>query len=735
MDISNKLVPGKVDNEGIVSRENITPFVAAVSSPAHFPDFACVTPRGKVKRDTVSMSAFTQLFGDITDSNTPFYNPVAVAIQVLGQAGQGSFSFRRLVGNEVQARVIMGVVLFENQDVPNYERDANGGYVFDEAGKPKVHESTPTVKGVVAHPAKLAVHPDAAIGEAKVVEVTANPDGMAADGAKGKFYPMFELVSGIGDDYNRMYAAIGHRPSADWYEISAFVTTYGSFPFTLNVGQRLDNGLRVPAVTVGGSPDTTLTLFDTVGANNVRYGIQTSLDHYTGRDVNRPVIDRPAPFEESFVYGRNIDAVCQILFAAEYTAGTSIAPDVASNKLPQRAIMNPLTFVDHNGNPYVHVVFGGQADFTGSPDLSVSRVSLNHYFQAAGGIDPFADATGKYPDAPKSWNVQRDGEWVVETGTDLLVTHKQYWEMNQILLEAWLTSYHGSLDTKDVIRNRTSFMWDVGYNGAIKNLLISFLARRKDIIVVPCATEYLVKKTQDQLYSTREALHARIAMIPESETFQSHACRSAINLWDGKVINEPTFGHFSLNMDNMFAFAIAGGGADGKVYANLMPDNEGNRTLRVMHEPFVQFEDDDPAANNLIQGSITVTPLNTTQFCRPALPTVYSETESVLKDLANVWTCICVEKILQDLWITISGNTQLSREGYIARMKDGAEARIRENLGAVISAYSVEPSFREDRPNSKSTMYTKTHLWFRKGVYMMNSVLEVRNEDSLGTDA
>ncbi|QMV29147.1 putative major tail sheath protein [Aeromonas phage AP1] len=101
----------------------------------------------------------------------------------------------------------------------------------------------------------------------------------------------------------------------------------------------------------------------------------------------------------------------------------------------------------------------------------------------------------------------------------------------------------------------------------------------------------------------------------------------------------------------MYAFAIAGGGEDGKVYANLMPDNEGNRTLRVMHDPLVQFEDDDPAANNLIQGSITVTPLNTSQFCRPALPTVYNSTESVLKDLPNVWACICVEKILQDEWI------------------------------------------------------------------------------------
>lgn len=734
MDIDNKLVPGKVDNEGIVSRENITPFVAQISSPAHFPDFACVTPRGKVKRDSVSTSAFTQTFGDILDANSPYYNPVAVAIQALGTAGQETFSFRRLVGNEEQARIIMGAILFDDQDVPNYEREDDGSYVFDEAGKPKVHSTTPTVKGVVAYPAQLKASKDSPVGAAKTVEVTAGASDMVPAGTKGKFYPMYEMLSGIGDDYNRMYAAFGHPSTTDWYEVSRFVTNYGAFPFSMNIGQRLDNGMRVPATTVAGVPTVNLTLYDVVGANNVRYGIQVALDRFTGRDVNRPVTERPAPFDEAYVYTANIDKVCQILYAAEYVTGTAIPPDVLSNKLPTRAIMNPLTYVDHNGKPYVHVLFGGNTKFVTNPDLDVSRVSMNHYFQANGGVNPFADADGNFPNPPKSWNTQIDGPWIATAGTDDMITHKQYWEMNQILLEAYLVSYRGSLDTKDVIRNRTSFMWDLGFNSAIKDIMISFMGRRKDIIVVPCATEYLVKKSQEQLYSTREALHAKIAMIPESETFQSHACRASINLWDGRVINEPTFSRYSLNIDNMYAFAVAGGGADGKIYANLMPDNEGNRTLRIMHDPLVQFEDDDPAANNLIQGSITVTPLNATQFCRPALPTIYSETESVLKDLPNVWACICVEKILQDLWITISGNTQLGREGYIARMKDGAEARIRENLGAVISSYSVEPAFREDRPNSKSTMYTTTHLWFRKGVYMMNSVLEVRNEDSLGTD-
>lgn len=732
MSAFSKVIPGKVINEGIVSRENLAPYTPIISSPAHFPDFACVTPMGPVKRDTVSTAGFTEKFGNILDPDVPFYNPVAVAIQTLGKAAQASFSFRRLTGNEEKARVIMGVVLFADQDVPNYKRE-NGEYVYDDTGNPVPDATTPTVKGVFAFPVKMEASAATPIGKAKSIEITAPTGGTMPVGTKGKFYPLFELVSGIGDDYNSMYAAFGHPNSTDWKEISRFVRTYGAYPYTINIGRRLNNGLRVPATTVNGTPNVPFTLFDMTDDLNVRYGVQVAMDHFTGRDVNRPVEERPAPFSEAFVYRNNLDQVCEALYKAEYVDGVGQAPEIVSNKLPARAIMNPFSFVDHNGSPYRHVLFGGNEQFAADPALEVSRVSMNHYFGATGGVDPFADADGKYPEAPATWDVPSDGVWVATAGTSALVSHKQYWEMNQILLEAYLTSYRGSLDTKDVIRNRTSFMWDVGFNSAIKDLMISFMARRKDIIVVPCATEYLVKKTQEQIYSMRESLHAKISMIPESDTYQSHACRSAINLWDGKVLDEPTFGTYSLNIDNMYAFAIAGGGNDGKVYSLLMPDNKGNRTLRVMHTPFVQFEDDDPAANNLIQGSITVTPLNTTQFCRPALPTVYNNTDSVLKDLANVWICICVEKILQDQWIRISGNTQLSREGYIAEMKDESEARIRETLGSVISNYSVDPEFREDRPNAKSVMYTTTRLWFRKGVYMMNSVLEAYNEDSLTT--
>lgn len=730
METFNRVVPGKVVNHGIVSREEFPAGVPVISSPAHCPDFAAVTPRGKVKRATTALGNFTEQFGDTTDPYGMYYNPITFAIQKLGAAGQSSFSFRRLVNNNSNARATVGIALFEG-DVPNYKRNDDGSYASDPAGNPIPDETTPTVTGVFVCPGIMQYKGD--VGSAKVIEVTATAETpLIPVDTKGKFYPLQELISGIGDAYNSGYATFGHSPTTDWNEIARFVQTNGAYPFILNIGNLLDSGLRVAATTVNGSPDTTFTMFDMVDANNVRYSLKSAVDAYTGNNVNRPVEAKDAPFDTVFTYQNNIATVAKVLFDAEYTNGTEQPPVVTSKRLPKFAIMNMWDLVNHFGKPYRHIVFGGNFDQAGPVTITGTRVSQNHYLQASGGINPYADNDGKFPAKPSSWDDALDGEWVVDTtDPDAIVSTKQCWEMTQMLYLAFLTEYAGSLDVKDVIRNRSSFMWDLGYNQDIKNALINMMSKRKDIIVVPCATEWLRNKTQDQLYSTATMLNTRISMIPESELYKSHACRSSINLWDSRYINEPTWSRFSLNIENMYAFAVAGGGADGRMYASLMPDHEGNRTLRIAHDPFVQFEDDEPAANNLIQGCVTVTPLNESQFCRPAFPTVYDNTDSVLKDMTNVWKCVCVEKILQDLWIQISGDPQIGRDGYISFMKDGAERRIRELFGSVISHWEVEPSFREDAPNSKSVMYTKTRLWFGKGIYMLDSVLEAYNEDSL----
>lgn len=153
MDTFSKVIPGRVVNNGIVSRETFSEATPVISSPAHFPDFACVTPKGATKHGTVSMATFTDKFGDTTDAFGLYYNPVTLAIQKLGAAAQASFGFKRLTNNTVKSRVVSGVAIFTGS-IPNYVRDTiTGDYDYDAAGNPKVNETTPTVPGKWVCPA------------------------------------------------------------------------------------------------------------------------------------------------------------------------------------------------------------------------------------------------------------------------------------------------------------------------------------------------------------------------------------------------------------------------------------------------------------------------------------------------------------------------------------------------------------------------------------------------------
>lgn len=733
MEAFNKVVPGKVVNDGITSGENLTQKVPQPTYPAHFPDMAAVTPKGPIGRVNVSPGTFAVQFGDVFNPFGDYYNPVTFAIQSMGRGGQSAIGFKRLVNNDANARVILGVTVFGEAEttVPNYERDINGDYVLGDDGLPKVDETTATVKGVYVAPGLAKVSADVKPGKTGILDIPAQSSHpVLPAGLAGKFYPLIEFISGIGDSYNSSYAAMGHSYNTDWNEISRFITENGVYPFTLNIGELLETGSRVAARTTSGTPDVVMTMFETVTSDNVIYSPKNAIKYFTGQEVNRPVQARPAPFEDIYVYQNNINTVGEILYKAEYVTGAKTPPHVKTKRTPKYAIMNMLTMVDHYGKPYHHIVYPGA--ITVEDKVKGTRVGLNSYMQASGGINPFADNSGNLPPKPSSWVENVDGKWETALTEDTVLSRKQCWEMNQILYLAWLNEYKDSLNFKDVIRNRTSFIWDLGFNQAVKLKLIEFMAARKDFIFIADATEWLRNKTREECYSTRSMLVSRIRMIPESETFKSQACRSSINLWDAKYVDEPTHEKFSLNIDLMYAFALAGGSGDGKIYKNYMPDHEGNRILRIAHSPSTEFEDDDPAAANLADGAISVTPINTAQFCRPALPTVYEEMDSVLKDLPNVWSCVCVEKVLQDCWIQVSGDSQIGKEGYQSGVKDSAERIIRNLYGSVISQWEVETSFREDGPNSKSMMYSKTRLWFGKGVYMMRSVLEAHNEETLG---
>lgn len=730
--LDSKVVPGKMINNGIISGETF-PSVSTVStSPAHFPDFASVTPKGELDRRNVLAGSFESDYGTVTDPYGNYYNPITYAISKLGAAGQTSFGFKRLTNNTVRARSVFGIALFASAAVPKYKRDASNDYVYGSDGKP-VSDGVTT--GVFAATGYLQVTAKSdAFGTLKPVEVTiATATGNLKVGDKGTFYPIYELASGVGSYYNSMYHCAGHSSTTDWSEVARFVLTNGVYPFDLGIGRRTDAGLNVDTNKLsGGGVNATFTLFDVKDADtDVSYSLRGALGQYTGLNVNRPVVAADSPFKDSYVYKANLTTVCAALYAAEFTNGQGKLPNIRTKRLPAEAIMNPIDLVDHLGKPYMNIVFAGTATIAlANGAVTFSRMSLDNRVLAYGGLDPYVDVDGNYPTAPASWLVEIDGTWVANNKGTAVPTAKQYWYMNQAMLAAYYSTYLNGKEFRDVIRNRTSFIWDIGYIQEVKNLIIAAAAKRKDFIPMLDATQWLKKFTAEQTYSAAQSLNVKMTAIPESEKYGAQATRGSINLWDAPYLDEPTYQNFSLNIDLMCAFAAAGGSQDGRISFGNLPTEGTNSWLRIAHTPSVDFEDDDPAAQNLINGSITLRPVNMTQWKRPALPTVYSNTESVLKDVPNVWYGVVMEKILQDNWILVSGSV-MPAVTYLSTVRDNADKQIHNQLGSCVTQWEVQTEFREDNPNSRSLMYARVIYWVGKAKYMMDAVLEARNESEL----
>lgn len=744
MSTFTQVVPGKVVNHGIVSGETFTTVTPTQTSPAHFPDFAAITPKGPLEHRNITLSSFTNTYGDVSDHYGLYYNPITYAILKLKDAQQYSMGFRRLTNNSAKARTVWGVVLFEESDIPDYKRNSDGSIATDDNGD-KIKEET-AIKGVFVLTGYLTIKPkffdDDANGSANKilpaipVTVTTGSNDLAKDVA-GTFYPFASFVSGVGDHYNRMYAAVGHTSSIDWTVVEQFVKVNGVFPFQMAIGEKSDSGLNIDAATQSGATVSNFTLYDTLDVDTkTPYSLKRGLGEYTGANINRPIEVSEQPYSSVDIYQQNIDTVCRALYEAEYGEDREKPPVLQTNRAPQQAIMNPIDFKNEQGVPYRHVTYADGViaeSNTQNASFVTKPFSLVNRMPASGALNPFLNIDGNYPEKPEKpedWQDSRDGEWVVTPSVTAQPTKKQLWQITQDLLEDHYSKYLSSKYFTDVIRDRTSHLWDVGYRKSITLLFLQATMRRKDFFATGCATIYGGSNTTDSLYARSRTLHARAIQFPESEEYNAPATRIAINLWDSYYIDEPTFDKFSLNIDLMCAYASAGGSQDGRVSKENLPDAGTNAILRIAHTPSVDYEDDSPAAENLINGCITVRPCNMTQWKRPALPTVYNITDSVLKDQVNVWYGIIIEKILQDQWILVSGQT-MPASSYLATVKDNADKEIHSRIGSCLSSWNVATEFREDEPNSRSTMYSKVTYWVGKARYMMDLVLEARNEDEL----
>jgi hypothetical protein len=719
MTVLNRIIPGKVVNRGINDKSIPDYTVSQATSPLHLPVISIITPKGPLADDvgTVWLNAadFRATFGNVFDHTSPYYNPTALLIQQLIAGSQSSIGVRRLSANKKVARTALSAFV-QKVTVQDYERDMAGQFKRDAQGKKIPTGDTFEGLSIVIKPDPTAA--TAEVGGLQRRTITGTPaNGEIPAVPDTEVFPLMEAIAGVGEEYNRSGLAMGVRnDQVNFRGVSDFVKATGVYPFSLKMFTESATGARTWAKTSDRRETVDFTLFKTT-QNRIQYGIKNGFGSFTGTNVNRKVIPTPAPYNSVHIYEEHLTSLTQAMYAVESKENTTL---VQVGSFPHQQ-MNPFTCQNHTGAPYYAITTGDSVVW----DLSGT-------VKAEYGVSPFLNDAGELPEYVTP--VELDDPFGVLGDIKFPITPAQAWEATNALVASDMATYLAGNETKNYTRNRQSFWWDVGYSQEVKDIAIQLLASRKDIMVIPCATVWEPGKGNklNEVYSRFTALSNALKMYPESEQWGTPTCRASVNLIEAHLIDEITGDTFSMNLDLAYAYALFAGNSQGVIKPGFSPDSKKNRTLRTMHTPNIEFEEDLVAGENFNNGGITLRVLDTEQLFRPALVTVYNNADSVLKDQVTTFLCVCIEKIAQDEWNNLCGDTSLSAENYVALFKDNAERKVRDRMGGLVRRITFEPSYNEGSPGGRAVLNTIAHAYFNKGKYMMNLDLFAYNEQDDG---
>lgn len=708
-----RISPGDVENGGISDLSIPEYNVTVATAPLHLPVVHVVTPKGPLasKKGTIWIAPgqFKQLFGDVFDHKSPFYNPTSALIQALGKGNQGTIGVRRLSANEEVSRVSLSAFV-KKVEVLDYERDSAGRFKYTPEGE-RIVKVGKTYQGL-----DITIKPDDAAKTAKPGELKVRTISAALGEPETVVYPLFEALAGVGDVYNQSGLHLGVRDeNMNWRSVSEFVRNTGVFPFDLRQFTDPVNGERVYGKTVSNRDSAKFTLFP-AEMNKVSYSLRFGFGAYTGTNANRPNKAVPAAFNDLVTYDENIDALCQLMYVVENEHNESLVEVGESSDYYKQ--MNPFTCVNHTGAPYYAI-----------STSNTIKWDMSGAVKSQGGISALLTSAGELPSyvtkpvVPDPFGLLTD---VVRP-----ITHAQAWEINNKLMLSDLTNYVSGPDMKDVTRNKQSLFWDVGYSQDVKEMAASMLGRRKDVVVIPCGTVWVpgMVNDQEEVYSRAAMITSLLRMTPESEKWGTPATRAAVNIVQIKLTDEPTGWYFSQNIDLAYAFALFAGNNSGLITAANSPDSGDNRKLRLGHSPTIGFEDTEVSSENFANGHITIKPYDwDTQSYRPGLPTVYTNPDSVLKDLVTPFLCVCMEKLSAEQWKLVVGDTTITQENYAAIMKDNIESECRRAVGGMVSNINAVTSFQEGIPGSRAKLSVALHGSFNKAKYMMEFDLFVHNQ-------
>lgn len=600
--------------------------------PTHLPMIWTYAKKGREEVYFVVGSSRSAVFGEETfDLRSKYATHATVLANVLNAKGN-LCAIRRVRPHDANdpATLRVSIDVLETQ-VPEYERNSDGSYRYDNIGQ-KI-ETGNTIAGYKVKYVVTSASADfgtATQSQGDQIDTNTNTQSTR--------YPLFDFeVDSFGEYGNNLGVRIWAAHSNSNSPIDArLVSNQKVYPFRIAAVERKDaNSTGKTVETQRGEQYLDVVLKPgMINPYNDRDIFVGDVFIPAYQDTRTPGIPpQYGPFGRMHVYEKNIEELLAMFYAAELPYIDAFSD--FTGEADEEYRFNMISGVSSMGVPYHSFIFNNE-------DANSVVLSENSTMYASGGSDG-------------TMNEQLFAELVAEDAINFADRNHKY---------------------QNTAKYPVSHFYDSGFPLETKYALASALAIRKDTIVVLSTYDVLgTELTGADESSIAIALKTRLQMYPESEYFGTSTMRGAVVPRYGRMINSQYRKKLPLTIElasKMAAFM----GASNRLWDSVQaPEGDPNNRVTSFTDINNTWTPAHVRNKDWENGLVAVLDYDRSEAFFPAYKTIYDNDTSVLNSLITVSAIAELQKIGEEVWRELSGRSDLTESQLIKEVEDRFNAK------------------------------------------------------------
>ena len=575
----------------------------------------------------VSGEGFSTIYGaDNFYPGSPFLSHQAAMLQKVLQTGAMAL-VRRMKPADAKTATLRIWADIVADKIDQYERNVDGTF------KRTNGELVPT--GEKLDGFRVRFHVDEP-GEDNLRQASRTTGTLVnADGQTSTMYPLIDVEA-------RFFGAKGSNIGLRLVSPTTLSSTpadaelseeQGAYPYRLALVERANkNSTGQVLMNLNGEPFVEFTL--KTGVVDPKTNINYSYDKRILKafENNDPeVFSGYGPLKSFHVYDAEVKAVAELLYSTEQDYGL-----IDGEVTPEHTI-NIFGATNINGVPYYSVKLEGPA---------------------AGGVLFGENST----------------HWLLG-GADGTVTPAAY---DQMVADELNVFGEGEIPYADRASYPMSAFIDSGFTLSTKRLMGNIMAVRPDVWVLASTQDVLEPlNTPEEDSSIGATLRNALALIPESEFYNTGACRAVVMKHAGTYLDSEYNGILPFTID--FAVKVATYMGSERMRTGFAPDNSFYRVVTRFVEHNAKFRHVKPRNTDWQAGISSAEPFDHRgQVFFPGIQTVYHDNTSVLNSFFPMAICCHLNRIGELAWRMFTGDSRMTAGEYAVNVDRFIEGQIKD---------------------------------------------------------